>query len=106
MTKKKANGARVQLVERQGRLQAFNLPHDAYCAEVGECHCQRVVVRLAAQDKRTGERRVRPVERLTCASLTLAPHERSAWLPAAVLDCPEVRAAINAKPRRVTVTRK
>jgi hypothetical protein len=58
---------------------------------------------MTTRDKITGVLRVKPVKRLTSASITILPRSKSEPLHPAVLDCPEIRSAINARPRRVSV---
>ena len=92
----------IILKEEVGRLQSFNLPHEQLCETVGECSCSTVVFRTAVKNKRTGELTVKPVQRRVPKSITLLARQESEPLPKAVLDCPEIRSALKAKPRRIS----
>ncbi len=83
----------VTLESRVRQMQVFNLPHDAYCGD-GDCACSDTAVVVVEENPRTGERAPRRVARKTPDSLTLLARERRADLPAALLDVPEVKAAI------------
>lgn len=83
----------VTLESRVRQMQVFNLPHDAYCAD-GDCACTDTAVLVIDENPRTGERAPRRVTRKTPDSLTLLARERRVDLPTAVLEVPEVRAAI------------
>jgi hypothetical protein len=88
---------KVVLVERMGRLQSFNLPHDPYCEARGVCSCTvRKVIRREL-DKRTGKPNFRSVEQRTSKSFTLLPRKESEPLDAAVLQCPDVDGALRAR---------
>ena len=76
----------VTLENRLRQMQVFNLVHDAYCREV-----EAVVVE---ENPRTGDRAPRRVTRRAPAALTLLAREVRPSLPDAVLDVPDVRAAV------------
>src|SRR5262249_16758373 len=82
----------VTLESRVRQMQVFNLPHGAYCKE--RCACSERTVMVVEVNPRTGERAPRSVTRKTPGSLTLLARERRAELPSAILDVPEVKAAI------------
>jgi hypothetical protein len=60
-----------------------------------------MVVTVAADNPRTGERLARRVEKKVPGSMTLLALERRAELPDAILKVPEVRAALEAGSIRV-----
>jgi hypothetical protein len=90
----------VTLESRLRQIQVFNLPHEVFCKS-GECACTDVPIVSVALNPRTGERASRQSTRRVCASLTLLAGERRSGLPAAVLDVPEIRAAISRHAVRV-----
>ena len=90
----------VTLESRVRQMQVFNLPHDLYC-EAGECACSDVVMVVAAENPRTGARGLRHTSRKMPGSLTLFARERRAGLPVAILEVPEVKAAIARRRVRV-----
>jgi hypothetical protein len=97
-----SKNGKIMLVEKGGRMQTFNLPHEVYCSARGRCSCRSVVVTLVDENKRTGVRRPRPSRRRFPASITLLPRQRSAPLPREVLQCPEIANALKDRPRRLT----
>ena len=84
----------VVLHHRVKGTRSYNLTHDDFCREIGECQCRDVQQRvlrgggLATTIKRAPE------------PLTLRAGERR-LVERAVLACPEVKAALDAK--RITV---
>lgn len=90
----------VRLKDLSGRLQVFNLPHDVYCKEAGECLCNESehYKRVVSKDGTAG---VLLMNRRLCASFTLLPNGHSEPLHEAVLKCPEVRSPMKARPTRV-----
>lgn len=82
----------VTLESRVRQMQVFNLPHGAYCKD--DCACSDRTITVVAENPRTGARAPRLVTRKTPGSLTLLARERRAGLPTAILDVPEVKAAI------------
>jgi hypothetical protein len=83
----------VTIESRVRQMQVFNLPHDTYCAD-GDCACSDTTLVVLDENPRTGERAPRRVTRKTPDSLTLLARERLVDLPMAILDVPEVKAAI------------
>jgi hypothetical protein len=83
----------VTLESRVRQMQVFNLPHDTYCRN-GDCACSDTAVVVVEENPRTGARAPRRVARKTPDSLTLLARERRAGLPTALLEVPEVKAAI------------
>jgi hypothetical protein len=69
----------VILINRARRIKVFTLAHATYCAALGSCDCTVV-------DRRSGRRLPK--------SLTLPAGARSAELPAAVLQLPDVVRAV------------
>ena len=83
----------VTLESRLRQIQVFNLDHDAYCG-VGACVCSDITTVVLEENSRTGERAPRRITRKAPGALTLLARERQVGLPDAVLQVPEVRAAI------------
>jgi hypothetical protein len=83
----------VTLESRLRQMQVFNLPHDAYCDE-GKCACSDMTVVVVEETSRTGERAPKQVAKKAPASMTLLALERKTGLPTALLDVPDVKAAI------------
>jgi hypothetical protein len=82
----------VTLESRVRQMQVFNLPHGAYCKD--DCACGDRTITVVEENPRTGAKAPRLVTRKTPDSLTLLARERRAGLPSAILDVPEVKAAI------------
>jgi hypothetical protein len=89
----------VVIENRLRRMQVFNLPHESYCH--GPCACSELALVVLAENPRTGERAPKQVLRRIPGSLTLLSLERKSGLPNAVLDAPEVAAAIRRGAVRV-----
>lgn len=83
----------VTLENRLRQMQVFNLVHEVWCAE-GTCSCREVTVVVTDENPRTGERAPRRVLRKLPTALTLLAREVRAGLPDAVVEVPDVRAAI------------
>jgi hypothetical protein len=83
----------VTLENRLRQMQVFNLVHDAYCRD-GACACREVEAVVVEENPRTGDRAPRRVTRRAPAALTLLAREVRPSLPDAVLDVPDVRAAV------------
>lgn len=83
----------VTLESRLRQMQVFNLEHDAFC-EKGPCVCLDITTTVLEENPRTGERAPRRITKKAPAALTLLARERQGDLPDAVLQVPEVRAAI------------
>jgi hypothetical protein len=95
--KAKSAPSKVVLINRTGRILPFNLPHEIWCEARGECSCSSGPIKLVTRDPRTGKPTPRIVQRRTPTSFTLLPHEKSAPMDAAVLECPEVAGAYRAR---------
>lgn len=94
---------RVVVQGLASRMQVFNLPHDVYCAAMGECSCtdQEVVVTVYSRvDKGREPRLVRKVKKMN-PTLTVRYRQRVA-VPVAALQCPEVKSALANRWLRVT----
>lgn len=89
----------VALENRLRRMQVFNLPHEIVCGT--RCACSEVSLYVVAENSRTGDRAPKHISKRIPSALTLLSLERRADLPNAVLDAPEVAAAIGAKTLRV-----
>lgn len=83
----------VTLESRLRQIQVFNLDHDAYCGH-GECACSDITTVVLEENPRTGERAPRRITKKAPGAMTLLARERQAGLPEAVLQVPDVRAAI------------
>lgn len=82
----------VTIESRLRQMQVFNLEHASYCREA--CACSDITTTVVEENPRTGERAARRIEKKSPASLTLLALERRAGLPTALLDVPDVKAAI------------
>jgi hypothetical protein len=89
----------VTLENRQRRMQVFNLPHESFCR--AQCACSELALVVIGENPRTGERAPKHVVKQIPSSLTLLSRERRRGLPVAVLEVPEVKAAIRARAVRV-----
>jgi hypothetical protein len=89
----------VTIESRVRRMQVFNLPHHLYCKD--GCACSDTTVVVFAENPRTGERVRRHASRKMPGSLTLLARERRSGLPLALLEVPEVKAAIARRSVRV-----
>lgn len=87
----------VLLRDIDGRSHTFNLPHEVYCAARGKCSCRMEDHRRMGEDRKAGRRWVVKRKLRICESITLMPRSRTGPLDEAVLVCPEVEAAINAR---------
>jgi hypothetical protein len=99
--------AAAQRVIVQGmarRMQVFNLPHEYFCEALGECRCSKGQVRTSVHDNVEGIRRPVVKERSFCPTLVVRFRQRVA-VERAALACPEVKAALTAKPRLLRVTK-
>jgi hypothetical protein len=83
----------VTLESRLRQIQVFNLDHDAYCG-AGACVCSDITTVVLEENPRTGERAPRRITKKAPGAMTLLARERQGGLPDAVLQVPEVRAAI------------
>jgi hypothetical protein len=92
----------VTVEGRAPRAQTFNLPHDVYCAAMGECACvERTVATSKYTDVEGGKKReVAYQQKLICSSFTVL-HRRRVTVTRAALLCPEVKTAIQRKWLRV-----
>jgi hypothetical protein len=83
----------ITLESRVRRMQVFNLPHESFCRD--RCACSQTTVVITAENPRTGERARKNVSKTVPASMTLLAGERRAGLSAALLEVPDVKAAID-----------
>jgi len=83
----------ITLESRVRRMQVFNLPHEAFCRD--GCACSQTTVVVTAENPRTGERARKHVVKTVPASMTWLAGERRDGLPAALLEVPDVKAAID-----------
>lgn len=91
---------RVRLINRHKRILSFNLPHDQWCVQRGECSCSSAPVQLTDRDPRTGKILPRVMQRRTPSSITLLRLGRTKPMHPAVLACPEVARALRAREIR------
>lgn len=82
----------VTLRNRTKRIKIVNLTHATVCA--GECLCEKTEFRSQTHDAKTGETGVRVLDRRLNASVHLLPGEWSDPLPDAVLNVPQIKAAV------------
>lgn len=84
----------VTLESRLRQIQVFNLEHAAYCG-AGTCVCSDITTVVLEENPRTGERAPRHISKKVPSAMTLLARERQGGLPDAVLQVPDVRAAID-----------
>lgn len=83
----------VTIESRLRQMQVFNLEHDSYC-RADACACSDITAIVVEENPRTGERAPRHIPKKAPGSLTLLARERKEGLPSAVLDVPDVKAAV------------
>jgi hypothetical protein len=81
-------------------MQAFNLPHDVYCARMGKCYCTDGQVITSFKSPVDQKTHLRVQARKNNSVLTIR-YRRRAAVPREALQCPEVAAALAAKRLRV-----
>jgi hypothetical protein len=91
----------IVLVNVSKQLFTFNLPHQIYCAEAGECRCRFTDLNLRQQTKEGVLRKVKRVR--TPDAITIPSRETSPGLHPAVLKVPEVKHALRHGPRRLMI---
>ena len=88
----------VTLVNRSRRAQVFNLPYKI----AGLQYCVRQLCGRVVYDGSTGAKRVKGENKRLSDSLTLMGRgtegDTVRQLPPAVLECPEIKTALNARP--------
>ncbi len=92
---------RVCLEDLSGRIQVFNLPHEVYCDD-DRCGCamtQRHENVVTAE----GRGGIKVIAVRLCDSVTLLPNAKTGPLHKSVIDCPDVKSAMLARPTRVRV---
>ena len=82
----------ITLESRVRRMLVVNLPHDPCCRD--QCGCAETTVVVTAENPRTGDRASKHVSKHLPASMTWLALERRAELPTALLEVPDIRAAI------------
>jgi hypothetical protein len=82
----------ITLENRVRRMLVVNLPHDVSCRE--RCACTETTVVVTAENPRTGDRASQRVAKQLPAAMTWLALERRAGLPSALLEVPDIRAAI------------
>ena len=100
MSNQKAN-QKVVLIEMANKLQTFNLPHEHYCKALGACSCSMNEAKVTDHAPRTGKPVIKSVMMRVPKVLTVYPRTRTEPLPAAILQCPEVKSALNTNPREL-----
>ena len=93
---------RVVLEGISPHLQSFNLPHDVYCEAMGECFCSEQTVVVSQYSKADQQIHKHSLRKKMNAVLTIGYKQRVA-VTSAALSCPEVKAALNPKARRLRV---
>lgn len=92
----------VTVEGRARRPQTFNLPHEVYCAAMGECACTtRRVAFSQYVDTEGGKRREVAWQDKRISSSFTVLFRRRVTIPKAALLCPEVKSAIARKDLRV-----
>ncbi len=81
-------------------MQAFNLPHEIYCARMGKCYCTDGHVVTSYRSPVDHKVHLRVKERKNNSVLTIRYRRRVA-VPREALQCPEVAAALAARRLRV-----
>lgn len=94
---------RVIVQGKARRMQSFNLPHEVYCAAMGECFCTErdVVVTVYSRVENGREPRLLRKKKRMNSTLTVRYGKRVA-VPRAALSCPEVKSALDKQWLRVT----
>jgi len=100
MSRQAAN-KKVVLIEMANKLQVFNLPHEHYCRALGACSCKQNEAKVMDRAPRTGKPVIKTIMMRVPKVLTVYPRTRTQPLPAAVLECPEVKSALNTNPREL-----
>ena len=80
----------VTITNKTRRMKVFDLPHETYCAALGECACQKI-------DK--------PEQRIA-SSLTIPAGQQKEHLPDAVLAVAKVERAVRTGELKVRRERK
>jgi len=91
----------VILRDVANKPHTFNLPHESYCKAMGKCSCRIEHHPRMREDRRAGRRWVVKERLRICDSIHLSPRSRTVPLNPAVLECPEVKAAIGNHEVRV-----
>lgn len=97
-----AQNEMIELVGVQRKMQSFNLPHEVYCEAIGECGCSTMPVTTSFYSKVDQTFHKKIISQRICKSITVR-HGHSITVPRAVLECPEVKAALESKPARLRV---
>jgi hypothetical protein len=82
------------LRNRSRTILTFNLPHEFYCAD-GECRCVDVRQHITVHDGTTGLTGIAERTPKLAASVALLAGETKTDLPKTILDCPDVKSAID-----------
>jgi hypothetical protein len=82
------------LKSRSRTLLTFNLPHKFYC-EDGECRCVDVKQHSAEHDNVSGMTGIAEREAKLATSITFLAGEKKTDLSETILDCPDVKGAID-----------
>jgi len=75
----------------------MHLPHASYCAASGKCACIKQEIATLVEDPSTGKRLPKRTTKLIPSTLRLMAGSTAGKLPEAVLQAPEVKAAITNK---------
>lgn len=82
------------------RAQTFNLPHEQYC-QADECACTVIEQPQRILDPQTGDYGMASVEKRVPSSITFQAGETKEDLRDEILDCPEIKAALNRQEDRL-----
>lgn len=91
---------RVVIVGKARRMQTFNLPHDVYCAALGECSCSETEVSASYVSDEDHEYHVAKMIRLVNDSLRVRFRQRVS-VPKVALQCPEIAVALTKRDLRI-----
>jgi hypothetical protein len=89
----------VTLQHRLKQMRAYNLDHEHYCAALGHCECTTVETRVFVRKPVPG---VHTATKSAPAVLTLLGSETKPGLPLAILQAPDIAAAVKRGDIRAT----
>lgn len=89
----------VTLQHRLKQMRAYNLDHAHYCRALGRCECTTIETRVVVRKPVPG---VQTATKSAPAVLTLLGSETKPGLPQAILQAPDIAAAIKRGDIRAT----
>lgn len=85
---------RLFCLEGRARARlAYNLPHEIFCATRGHCGCRLLKITTNSYSKADQQSHPKTELKRINPSLTIGRGER-AFVPLAVLSCPEIKSAL------------